>query len=71
MAHARRSRKVLANLLCLHEFIPSVNVSALFENHQLLREVQCNVLRHAVTGHEELLEFASAGRVVASRDVVI
>lgn len=71
MAPDRQRRKVLTDVLGLHEFVPSVNVSALLEDHQLLREVQCNVLRHTVMGHEELLEFAGAGRVVASRDIVV
>ena len=62
---------MLTDLLGMYKFVPSVNVSARFEDHQLLREVQCNVLGHAVTGHEELLEFAGAGRVVASRDIVV
>lgn len=66
-----RKTDTLTYILGLHKFLSCVDVSVLFENQQLLGEVQCDVLRHAVPGHEKLLKFSGTGRFIVSRNFVV
>lgn len=54
-----------------HKLNPRVNVATLFENHQLLCEVQGDIPGHAITGDKQLLKLAGTDWVVASWDIVI